>query len=252
MRGMNRPRLQEIRTYSRERLAAFVEEELPVLSEEEALALLGNPFVNGPVLGKVANTPRLVSFYGVRLGLVAHRATPQAHAVKLVHYLHWADLLRLSMEVQVPATTRRAIDTQLLQRLGKLSLGEKVSAAKRCSSALIKALLFDPDPKVFASLLRNQRVREDDLLHFAGSDRALPEQLRMLASDGKWSYRYPIRKALVLNPLTPRAAAASQLRHLSVRDLRQIHRNPSTSVYLRRCIERLDISVRSEGGGDGA
>ena len=248
---MNRSRLQDIRTYSRERLVAFVEEELPVLTEDEALALLGNPFVNTAVLQKLANVPRLVAFYGVRLRLVAHRATPQAHAVKLVHYLHWTDLLRLSMEVQVPATTRRAIETQLLVRLSKLSLGEKVSSAKRCSSALIKALMFDPDPKVFAALLLNQRVREDDLLHFASSDRALPEQLRTLASDGKWSYRYTIRKALVLNPLTPRAAAASQLRFLSKRDLRQIHRNPATSVYLRRCIERLDDAVVEEvGRGD--
>ena len=244
---MNRSRLQEIRTYSREQLAAFVEEELAVLAEDEARALLGNPFINTAVLQKVANTPRLVAYYSVRLGLVAHRATPQAHAVKLVHYLHWADLLRLSMEVQVPATTRRAIDTQLLQRLGKLSLGEKVSSAKRCSSALIKALLFDPDPRVFGALLLNQRVREDDLLHFAGSERAHPEQLRMLASDGKWSYRYAIRKALILNPHTPRAAAASQLRFLSSRDLRQIHRNPATSVYLRRCIERLDGGAAGEG-----
>ena len=248
---MNRSRLQEIRTYSRERLATFVEEELAVLAEDEARALLGNPFVNTAVLQKVANTPRLVAFYAVRLGLVAHRATPQAHAVKLVHYLHWADLLRLSMEVQVPATTRRAIDTQLLQRLGKLSLGEKVSSAKRCSSALIKALLFDPDPKVFAALLLNQRVREDDLVHFAGSERALPEQLRMLASDGRWSYRYAIRKALVLNPLTPRAAAASQLRFLTSRDLRQIHRNPATTVYIRRCIERLDERAAGKGSSRG-
>ena len=245
---MNRSRLQEIKTYSRERLVAFVEEELPVLSEDEALALLANPFVNTAVLQKLANVPRLVAFYGVRLRLVAHRATPQAHAVKLVHYLHWADLLRLSMEVQVPATTRRAIDTQLLLRLSKLSLGEKISSAKRCSSALIKALLFDPDPRVFAAILRNQRVREDDLVHFAGSDRALPEQLRMLASDGKWSYRYTIRKALVLNPLTPRAAAASQLRFLSRRDLLQIDRNPGTSVYLRRCIERLDGGPGEDAG----
>ncbi len=55
----------------------------------------------------------------------------------------------------------------------------------------------------------------------------------------KWSYRYAIRKALVLNPSTPRSTAASLLRFLSKRDLRMIHANPKTSVYLRRCIERL-------------
>ena len=175
----------------------------------------------------------------VRLALVAHRQTPLAHAVKLVHYLYWFDLIDLSVDVQVPAQVRRAVDTQLLNKVNKLSLGEKISSARRCSHALIKIFLFDPHPKVFEALLINKRLKEDDLVALASSSRATEEQLRMLAEDGKWSYRYPIRIALVLNPSTPRAAAASQLRHLRRVDLRRIHANPATSVYLRRCIERL-------------
>jgi hypothetical protein len=87
--------------------------------------------------------------------------------------------------------------------------------------------------------LVNQRLREDDLVLLASGDRASVEKLLILAGDRKWSSRYAIRKALVMNPLTPRSTAASQLRFLSARDLRAIHGNPSTSVYLRRCIERL-------------
>ena len=51
-----------------------------------------------------------------------NRQTPQAHAVKLVHYLYWFDLLRLSIDVQVPAPVRRAIDAQLVRRVDKLTL----------------------------------------------------------------------------------------------------------------------------------
>jgi hypothetical protein len=61
----------------------------------------------------------------------------------------------------------------------------------------------------------------------------------MIAADQKWSYRYSVRRALVLNPATPRSAAASQLRFLTRDDLRRIHANPGTSTYLRRCIERM-------------
>ena len=100
-------------------------------------------------------------------------------------------------------------------------------------------MLYDPHPKVFESLLVNKRLRGDDILALIASHRATPDQLLMIAGDSKWSYRYAIRKALVLNPSTPRSAAASQLRYLSARDLRSIHSNPETSVYLRRCIERL-------------
>lgn len=220
-------------------LALLSADDLNSLLEDEVLALLDNPFVTPQILSKIAQTPRLTGFYGVRLKLVAHRQTPQAHAVKLVHYLYWFDLLHLSVNVQVSAPVRRAIDTQLVTRVDKLALGEKIASARRCSPALIKVLLFDPHPKVFEALLVNQRLREDDLLALVSSNRATREQLQMIASDGKWSYRYAIRKALVLNPATPRSAAASQLRFLTRRDLAQIHANPGTSVYLRRCIERL-------------
>ncbi|HEX9161532.1 MAG TPA: hypothetical protein VF980_07470, partial [Thermoanaerobaculia bacterium] len=173
--------------------------------------------------------------------------TPLAYSTKLIHYLYWPDLVRLSVEVTVPAQVRRAIDTVLLTRVGKLSLGERISAARRCSPALIKVLIFDPDPRVFEALLVNQRLREDDLLALAASTQATVDQLSMLAADKKWSFRYAIRKALVLNPLTPRAVAASQLRFLSRRDLVSLHENPSTSVYLRRCIERIPGHELSAG-----
>ena len=217
-----------------------------VLTEKDALAVLANPYVTAEECQIVAQNPRLTAFYSVRLRLVAHRRTPQAHALKLVHYLHWPDMVRLSIDVRVAPQVRRAIDTLLLLRVGKLSAGEKIASAKRCSPALIKVLLFDPEPKVFAALLVNQRVREDDLVLMAASDRASPEKLLMLAADRKWSSRYAVRKALAMNPLTPRSTAASQLRFLSSHDLRQIHRNPSTSVYLRRCIERLFRSAAAE------
>jgi hypothetical protein len=230
-------------------LAAFVAENAAALAEDEVLAVLDNPYVSPQIIGRLAQVPRLTAFYAVRVRLVAHKQTPQAHAVKLVHYLYWFDLLRLSVDVHVPAPVRRAIDTQLLARVEKLTLGERISSARACSHALIKAFLFDTHPKVFESLLINKRLREDDLLALASSDRATAEQLLMLAQDAKWSYRYAIRKALVLNPRTPRAAAASQLRYLSRIDLRRIHSNPSTTVYVRRCIERIrpnDFSASPE------
>jgi len=231
--------VQHVKSLSRDALAEFVNENIAHLLEEEALFVLANPNCTSAICSQIARSARLTAFYSVRLRLAAHRQTPQAHAVKLVHYLYWADLLRLSIDVKVPPQVRRAIDNIMLTQVTKQSLGEKISTARRCSAALMKILLFDGDPKVFAALLTNPRLREEDLVALASSSRATPEQLRMLGDDQKWSYRYGIRKAVVMNPLTPRSVAASQLRHLRRDDLRAIHSNPSTSVYLQRCIERL-------------
>ena len=231
--------VKQIQELPRRALADFIAANVRTLLEDEALAALKNPYVTPQICQLIAQSHRLTGFYSVRLRLVEHRATPQAHAVKFVHYLHWPDMVRLSVDVRIAAPVRRAIDTQLLLRVDKLTLGEKIASAKRCGLALIKVFLFDRDPDVFASLLVNQRVREEDLVLIAGSERATAEKLQLLAADRKWSCRYAVRKALVLNPLTPRSVAASQLRFLTARDLHQIHRNPRTSVYLRRCIERL-------------
>lgn len=231
--------LHHLKSLSRDELASFLADNLAHLNEDEALAILDNPHVTPKVCQAIAQNQRLSAYYSVRAKLVAHRQTPQAYAVKLVHYLFWPELVRLSVEVTVPAPVRRAIDTVLLTRVDKLALGERIAAARRCSAALIKHFLFDPDPKVFAALLNNSRLREDDLLLIASSPEATPEQLTMIAADRKWGNRYMVRKALVLNALTPRSVAASQLRFLSRRDLVTIHENPSTSTYLRRCIERL-------------
>ncbi len=240
--------LHHLKSLNRDALADFLAENLAHLVEDEALAVLENPYVTPRVCQAIAQNQRLSAFYSVRVKLVGHRQTPQAQAVRLVHYLYWPDLVRLSVDVTVSAQVRRAIDTILLTRVDKLSLGERIAAARRCSSALIKVLLFDPDPKVFASLLNNQRLREDDLLLIASSHNAAAEQLAMIAGERKWGSRYSVRKALVLNPITPRSVAASQLRFLSRRDLVGIHENPATSLYLRRCIERLHESIRTLQG----
>lgn len=233
------PNLTRLKNLNREDLERFVAENVRALAEDEALAILDNPYCTPRVCTAMAQNARITGFYAVRLRLVAHKKTPQAHAVKLVHYLHWFDLVRLSVDVTVPAPVRRAVDALLVPRVEKLTLGEKVASARRCGSALIKVLLRDPHPRVFEALLANARLREDDLLALIGAGEASPEQLQMVAADPRWSFRRAVRLALVLNPETPRAAAASQLRHFSKRDLAKIHSNPSTSTYLRRCIERL-------------
>lgn len=237
---------RHLKGLSSEQLSDFVSANLPSLVEDEVLGILDNPFATPQICSTIAQSPRLTAFYRVRVRLAGHRQTPQTHAVKLVHYLYWADLLRLSVDVTVPAPVRRAIDTQLLARVVKLALGEKITSARMCGAALIKHFLFEPDPRVFEALLVNRRLREDDVIHLCNSAVAGAEKLRMVAADSRWSFRYAVRKALVLNPSTPRSVAASQLRHLSRRDLREIHENPATSTYILRCIERAEQGRRDD------
>src|SRR6266550_13390 len=127
-----------IQSLPRAQLDDFVGENVRQFIEDEALAVLDNPYVTPAICQQIAQNQRLVGFYSVRLRLVANKHTPQAHAVKLVHYLYWSDLVRLSVEVKVAAPVRRAIDNILVNKVDKLSLGERITSAKRCSHTLIK------------------------------------------------------------------------------------------------------------------
>src|SRR6266536_1318537 len=101
-----------IKSLSREALNRLVTERLTTVSEDEALAILGHQHCDAPICQAIAQSQRLTAFYSIRLRLVEHRSTPQAHAVKLVHYLHWPDMVRLSVDVRVAPPVRRALETQ--------------------------------------------------------------------------------------------------------------------------------------------
>lgn len=246
---MNRrdQRTDFIRAFSRDELDAFLAEAGESLTEEEALAVLDNRFCTSQICLQIAQSTRLTTYYSIRARLVAHRATPRGHALKYVHHLQWRDLLRYSTDTRIAPAVRHAIDSQLLTRLPKLSLGERIASAKACSRELIKVLIYDRNLQVFTALLNNPWLTEENLVIFIESGEAAAEHLEAIAGHSKWSFRYPIRRSLAMNSKTPRAVAASQLRYLQRDDLQALLRRPETSTYLRRCIERMgDPSERQE------
>ncbi len=230
-----------IRQMNREELEEFVSSSADSMIEEEALAVLDNHFCTNTIIARLAQSPRLTGRYSVKRALVAHRLTPQGHAMKFVHHLQWRDLLRLSTDVRVPPPIRRSIEESMKTRLVKLTLGEKITAGKFCSGAIMKILMAEKDPKIFASLLLNSRLTEELLLQHVSSESAPAEHLRMVADHPKWSLRYPLVRALVKNPDTPRAVAASLLTRLRKEDLNALWGNQRTSRYLLACIERLGL-----------
>ena len=231
--------MADLRELNGEELERFVEEAGGALLEAEALLVLENRFCTAAIAQRIAQDPRLTAYYAVRAALVRNRATPHAQALKFVHHLYWRDLLKMSVETTIPAVVRRAIDQQLLVRLPKVTLGEKITAARICSRELVRALMRDPSPRVFEAVLVNPRLVEPDLLHHIGAGRATPQQLSLVAANPKWGFRITVRRALVLNPETPRGVAAAQLPYLPKGELVGLLRHPQISAYVKRCIQRI-------------
>jgi hypothetical protein len=104
----------------------------------------------------------------------------------------------------------------------KEPVGYRISLARRPIRRLLERLLFDPDARVIRSILGNPRLTEADVVALAASRRASAEVLEVIAQDGRWITRYPVRLALASNPVAPAHLIVGLLPYLLRQDLRAV------------------------------
>jgi hypothetical protein len=211
-----------LRTADSKELAELVKRRSEDLGPESVQQALRNSYVDGRVIGELLEHPRLRKYYEVRRSIAAHPRTPQARAVGLIAGLYWRDLLRIGADSRVQPVVRRAADQRLGERLGRLSVGEKLVMAREAGPGLIPRLLQEKDLRVLAALLDNPRLTEPMLAPLVHNSVAPPEVLELVAASRKWGTRYEVRLALCRNPATPEELALSLLVGLKKVDLRAI------------------------------
>jgi len=101
-----------------------------------------------------------------------------------------------------------------------LPLGVRRQAARGSNRNKIDRLLHDRDYRVIQLLLDNPLLTERDVIAIAARRPTRPEVMKVIASHGKWSSRYRVRKALACNPYTPDSIAIRLLPTLLIQDLR--------------------------------
>lgn len=101
----------------------------------------------------------------------------------------------------------------------QLTLGERKSLARSYKINIIRSLLFDPACEVIQILLNNPKITEKDVLEIASKRPISSKILKEVFANKKWSKRYEVRKALVLNPYTPTYIALGLLIFLKTCDL---------------------------------
>jgi hypothetical protein len=118
-----------------------------------------------------------------------------------------------------------------------LTLGERRALARKPSRATIVKLLRDPHPQVVRILLRNPRLREEDVVAMAARRPALAEVARELARE--WVLRPRVRMALMLNPGTPPAVTVPALGLLSSVELDEVTRAADVPPVVRATAREL-------------
>lgn len=227
----------------RSELYRLVEENLARFSDREVLQVLRHPFCGEPVIEEILASRRALSTASVRKAIALHPAAPRAQALRCLEDLAWRDLLDISREARTPMPVRLRASQWLIDKLPRLTLGEKTALARLADRPVIPVLLRDPDPRVFGAVLLNPRLVEEDLVAWVTTGRPLPASLGVLSSSEKWMMRSAVRLAMVECRAAPRSLALSLLSRCSAGDLQRVVENPASDRLLVACAERL-ISER--------
>jgi hypothetical protein len=103
-----------------------------------------------------------------------------------------------------------------------ISLGHRRALAKGNVKDTLDRLLSDPDTMVIKNLLNNPRITETDVLKIASKRPNSPEILKILSTHRKWSKRYKVIKAIVLNPYAPPRISMGLLEFLLTQELESV------------------------------
>jgi hypothetical protein len=214
------------------------------LTEDLALALLKRTDLLAQDIEQLAKNASLLKSRKVRLALAAHPRAPRRIALRLIRELYTFDLVHFSQIPAAAADLKRAADELLVARLASISLGERISLARRCSVLVATALLHDKESRVWQTAMENPRLTETAVTKALQRPGSTPGLVEAVCRHAKWSVRPEIRLALLRNAHTPLARALEFARRLPPAVLRDVlhasHLPEKIKAYLRKDLkERL-------------
>jgi len=211
------------------------------LTEDLALAALKNPDLSAEDIEQISKNAALLKLRKVRLAVAAHPRAPRRIALRLIRELYTFDLMQVSLMPAVPADLKRVAEEQLVAKLASITLGERLSLARRSSGLVAAALLLDKESPVWQAALENSRLTEAAIVKALQRPNATAAFVEAVSHHAKWSPRHEIRLALLRNPHTPLARALEFARRLPpplLRDVLHTSRLPEkTKMYLRKDLE---------------
>jgi len=179
----------------------------PHLNEDLAKALLTRRDLTAKVLQELSKNTAILKSRPVLVALVSHPKTPRFVSLPMARSLYTFELMSVALQPAVPTDVKIAIEQLILDRVEKLSLGERLTLAKRGSTRVAEKLLIDSDPRVVELAMNNPFLTEACIIRTLMRDPVEPKFVEKIARHPKWSLRTDVRCALLRNPNTPMAAA---------------------------------------------
>ena len=212
------------------------------LTEDFALSLLKNSDLPATDLEQISKNAGVMKSRKVRIALAAHAHTPRRIALRVIRELYTGDLLRFSLLPVAAADLKRVADELLVSRVGSITLGERISLARRSSTMVAGALLLDKEPQVWKPALENPQLTEAAIVKALQRATSSAAFVQAVCRHPKWSLRGEIRIALLRNAHTPMARALEFARRLPppiLRDVLHASQLPEkVKEYLRKELQK--------------
>lgn len=212
-----------------------------IFTADLALAKLENRDLDSEIIEQISNNSAVMKSPKVRLALAAHPRAPRRVVLRLIRQLYTFDLMQFSLLPAVAADLKRVAEELLVARLASISLGERISLARRSSGRVVAALLLDRESRVWQTALENSRLVESAIITALLRPGPSPAFVKAVCHHSKWSVRPEIRMALLRNEYTPMACALEFARRLppaQLRDVLHSSRLPeSIKAYLRKDLQ---------------
>lgn len=206
------------------------------ITEDQALALLERPDLSRESIERLSRNPAAMKSRKVCLALAAHPHAPRHLALRLVRQFYTFDLMQFALLPTVAADLKRLADEQLVARLASVTLGERLTLARRASETVTAALLLDKEARVSHAALENSRLTEVAVCKALMRPNASAAFVETVCLHPKWSLRREIRIALLRNAHTPPDHAREIARPLRPSLLRDILRSSRLSEQIKACL----------------
>lgn len=218
------------------------------LGTDGALNLLKRADLPSAVIEELARNANVARQRKVRRAIVEHPKTPRHISLPLLRQLYTFDLMQVALAPVVPADVKLAADQALCVRMETISVGEKLSLARRGSGNVAGTLLLDADERVVGAALQNSRLTEVSVVKalMGEGSAALVEAV---GGHPQWSLRRDVRVALLRNEHTSMARAVEFSRTMSPAEVREILRESRLAGDIKEFLLE-DAERREKSGGE--
>src|ERR1051326_4909533 len=164
--------------------------------EDQALSLLKQGDLATHTIEELSKNPTLLKSRKVKLAIVSHPRAPRHVSLALLRQLFTFDLMQVALLPTVAGDIKKAAEDALINRLESVTLGERLSLARRSSGRVASVLLCDKEARVTGEALENPRLTEGFVIRALSGD-VTPHLVHAVCHHSKWSTRREIRIALV-------------------------------------------------------